>query len=77
MVNKSLEPVRLLLLPLALAALIAAAQAFVDGATTRGVVTAVLGALIAVLTPILRGLVTPEAKLRTQRRAKNVQRVRS
>jgi hypothetical protein len=53
------EPLRLLLLPVAALALAAAAQAFIDGADVRGVITAVLGVLIAVATELARSRVTP------------------
>jgi hypothetical protein len=53
------EPLRLLLLPVAALALAAAAQAFIDGADVRGVVTAVLGVLIAAATEFARSRVTP------------------
>jgi hypothetical protein len=44
------QPVRTLLLPVALLAFAAAAQAFINGADVRGVVTAVLGVLIVAAT---------------------------
>ena len=53
------EPLRLYLLPLALAAFVAAAQAFIDGANTRGIIVAVLGALIVVAQELARAKVTP------------------
>jgi hypothetical protein len=46
------EPLRLLLLPVAALALAAAAQAFIDGADVRGIITAVLGVLIAAATEL-------------------------
>jgi hypothetical protein len=48
------EPLRLLLLPVAALALAAAAQAFIDGADVRGIVTAVLAVLIAAATELAR-----------------------
>lgn len=57
------EPVRLYLVPIALAAFIAAAQAFIDGKDTRGIITAVLGALILVAQELARSKVVPEAKV--------------
>ncbi len=56
------EPLRTVLIPVALAAFVAAAQAFIDGADTRGVITAVLGALIVVAQELARAKVTPIAK---------------
>jgi hypothetical protein len=56
------EPLRLLLLPVAALALAAAAQAFIDGADVRGVITAVLGVLIAAATELARSRVTPTAR---------------
>jgi hypothetical protein len=53
------EPLRLLLLPVAALALAAAAQAFIDGADVRGIITAVLGVLIAAATELARSRVTP------------------
>jgi hypothetical protein len=53
------EPLRLLLLPVAALALAAAAQAFIDGADVRGVITAVLGVLVAAATELARSRVTP------------------
>jgi hypothetical protein len=53
------EPLRLLLLPVAALALAAAAQAFIDGADVRGIITAVLGVLIAAATELARNRVTP------------------
>ena len=53
------EPVRTVLLPIALAAFAAAAQAFLDGAPTRGIVTAVLGALVVAAQEYARSQVTP------------------
>lgn len=55
------EPIRTVLIPVALAAFVAAAQAFVDGADTRGIVTAVLGALVIVAQELGRKFVTPKA----------------
>jgi len=53
------EPVRTVLIPIALLAFAAAAQAFVDGADTRGIVTAVLAVLILAAQELARGKVTP------------------
>lgn len=53
------EPVRTLLLPIAAAAFVAAAQAFIAGADVRGVVTAVLGALVLFAQEYARSRVTP------------------
>jgi hypothetical protein len=53
------EPLRTLLLPVAALAFAAAAQAFINGADIRGVVTAILGVLIAAATELARGRVTP------------------
>jgi hypothetical protein len=53
------QPVRTLLLPVALLAFAAAAQAFINGADVRGVVTAVLGVLIVAATEAARSRVTP------------------
>lgn len=53
------EPIRTLLLPIALGAFVAAAQAFIAGADTRGIITAVLGALIVAGQELGRKLVTP------------------
>lgn len=55
------NPVRLLFSPLALLAFVAAAQAFIDGADVRGIVTAVLGALIVGAQELARSKVTPVA----------------
>lgn len=54
------EPLRTFFFPLALAALIAAGQAFIEGKDTRGIMLAVVGALVAVLTELSRRLVRPE-----------------
>lgn len=56
------EPLRTLLLPVAVLAFAAAAQAFIDGADVRGIVTAVLGVLIAAATELARARVTPVAR---------------
>lgn len=56
------EPLRTLLLPVAVLAFAAAAQAFIDGADIRGIVTAVLGVLIAAATELARSRVTPVAR---------------
>jgi hypothetical protein len=56
------QPVRMLLLPVSLLAFAAAAQAFIDGANVRGVVTAVLGVLIVAATEAARSRVTPFRK---------------
>ena len=53
------NPVRWLLHPIALLAFCAAAQAWIDGATVRGIVTAVLGVLVAAATEAARRRVTP------------------
>jgi hypothetical protein len=53
------QPVRTLLWPVALLAFAAAAQAFINGADVRGVVTAVLGVLIVAATEAARSRVTP------------------
>ena len=55
------EPVRTVMIPIALLAFAAAAQAFVDGADVRGVVTAVLGVLVVAAQELARGKVTPTA----------------
>jgi hypothetical protein len=55
------QPLRTLLLPVAALALAAAAQAFIDGANVRGIVTAVLAVLIAAATELARARVTPVA----------------
>jgi hypothetical protein len=55
------EPLRTLLLPVAVLAFAAAAQAFIDGADVRGVIIAVLGVLIAAATELARARVTPVA----------------
>jgi uncharacterized protein YacL len=55
------EPLRILLHPIALLAFAAAAQAFVNGADVRGVVTAALGILVAAATEAARTRVTPAA----------------
>jgi hypothetical protein len=53
------EPLRFLLHPIALLAMAAAAQAWIDGATVRGIVVAVLGVLISAATEAARRRVTP------------------
>lgn len=58
-----LEPLRWLLHPVALLAFAAAAQSWIDGATVRGIVVAVLGVLIAAATEAARSKVVPQAKL--------------
>lgn len=55
------DPLRTTLLPIALAAFVAAAQAFIDGAEVRGIITAVLGALIVAAQELARSKVTPLA----------------
>jgi hypothetical protein len=55
----SLEPLRFLLHPIALLAFAAAAQAWIDGADIRAIVTAVLGVLVAAATEAARRRVTP------------------
>lgn len=62
----STEPIRTVLIPIILACIAAAGQAFIDGATTRGIVTAVLGALVLAAQEVARRLVVPEAKLRRE-----------
>lgn len=59
------EPLRTVLLPIVLLAFAAAAQAFIDGATWRGVVTAALGVLVVAAQELARSKVTPTAKLTT------------
>jgi hypothetical protein len=56
------EPIRTLLIPLALAAFVAAAQAFMAGADTRAIITAALGVLIVGAQEYGRSLVTPVPK---------------
>jgi hypothetical protein len=56
------QPVRAMVLPVALLAFVAAAQAFIAGADVRGVVTAVLGVLIVAATEAARSRVTPFRK---------------
>jgi hypothetical protein len=53
------EPLRTVLWPVVLAALLAAGQAFLDGATTRGIITAVLAALVLAGQEYARRQVTP------------------
>lgn len=53
------QPVRTLLLPIVLAALVAAGQAFIAGADTRAILLAVIGALVLAAQEIARKLVTP------------------
>jgi hypothetical protein len=60
---KPSEPLRWLLHPLALLAFAAAAQAWIDGADVRAIVTAVLGVLIAGATEAARAKVKPVADL--------------
>lgn len=55
----TLEPLRALLHPVALLAFAAAAQAWIEGAAVRGIVTAGLGVLIAAATEAARRRVTP------------------
>ena len=57
------EPLRWLLHPVALLAFAAAAQAWVNGADVRAIITAVLGVLIAAATETARTKVTPDAKI--------------
>ena len=59
----SLEPLRWLLHPVALLAFAAAAQAWIDGANTRGIIVAVIGVLVAAATEAARSKVTPTARL--------------
>jgi hypothetical protein len=53
------EPIRTVMLPIAAGAFAAAAQAFLDGASTRGIITAVLGVLIVAAQEYARSRVTP------------------
>jgi hypothetical protein len=53
------EPLRTIFLPLALAAFVAAAQAFLAGADTRGIIAAALGVLIVGAQELGRSLVSP------------------
>ena len=53
------EPLRLLLHPVVLLAFAAAAQAWIDGANVRAIVTAVLGVLVGAATELARTRVTP------------------
>lgn len=53
------EPVRYILLPVVLACLAAAGQAFIDGENTRGILVAVIGALVLAAQELARSLVTP------------------
>ena len=53
------EPLRTVLLPIVLACLAAAGQAFLAGATLRGIVTAVIGALVLAAQEYARSRVTP------------------
>jgi hypothetical protein len=53
------EPIRTVMLPIALGAFVAAGQAFLNGADTRGIVTAVLGALVLAGQEYARAHVTP------------------
>lgn len=55
------QPIRTLLLPIVLGALIAAGQAFIAGADTRAVLLAVIGALVLAAQEFARRLVTPLA----------------
>ena len=65
----STEPVRYVLIPIVLAAFAAAGQAFIDGATTRGIVVAVIGALVLAAQEYARAQVTPTASAPRARRA--------
>lgn len=56
------EPLRTVLIPVVLAAFAAAAQAFIDGATTRGIITAALGALVLAAQELARRYVTPTGR---------------
>lgn len=67
--NVSLEPLRWLLHPVALLAFAAAAQAWLDGATVRGIVAAGIGVLVAAATEAARRRVVPEAKLTAGKRS--------
>jgi hypothetical protein len=53
------EPIRTLLIPIVLAAFAAAGQAFIDGENTRGVIVAVIGALVLAAQEYARAHVTP------------------
>jgi hypothetical protein len=55
------NPVRVLLSPIVLLAAAAAAQAFIDGADTRGIITAALAVLILGAQELARKKVTPVA----------------
>ena len=57
------NPVRTVLIPIVLAAAVAAVQAFADGETTRGIISAVRGALVLAGQEWARSQVTPTAKL--------------
>jgi hypothetical protein len=61
------EPIRTLLLPIALVAFAAAGQAFLAGADTRAIITAALGALIVAAQELGRSLVTPVAPSKAAR----------
>jgi nitrogen fixation-related uncharacterized protein len=56
------EPLRAVLIPVALAAFAAAVQAYLDGADTRAIITAVLGALVLAGQELARRYVTPTGK---------------
>jgi hypothetical protein len=60
---KDWQPIRTTMAPIALAAFVAAGQSFVAGADTRGIVVAVLGALILLAQEYARRKVVPVAKL--------------
>jgi hypothetical protein len=62
------EPIRAVLVPIALAAFAAAAQAFLAGASTRGIITAALGVLVVAAQEYARSKVTPTARLRARSR---------
>ena len=66
------EPIRTVLIPVALAAFVAAGQAFLAGADTRAIVTAGLGALIVAGQEWARSQVTPVAPARRSSWSKHV-----
>lgn len=60
------EPIRTVLIPVVLAIVVAAGQAFIEGANTRGIILAVVGAVVAAAQEYARSKVVPLAKLSTQ-----------
>ena len=56
------EPLRVVLLPIVLACVAAAGQAYATGADTRAIVTAVIGALVLAGQEYARRQVTPTGK---------------